>query len=484
MPKKRYDKVPGYVGIYTLPTTQKSRITGKVKPDLSYYARYKIDGKETIKFLGRQSTHKLTPAQASNIRAQLTAGVPVDLPSPRSGKTKPIRAAAGVGDDQADDYVDPESRPPDYWIFDRLWDQYVITKGGEEAWGNYKSDRGIFNNHIKVHVGHLRPADISPFKFQQIRNALTKKHVINAGLLKGLKTAKAKEAEALAAVKKTRAKDKKLKYKARAQKAKAKINEYDRKIRANKRKLSPTTVEHCLELIRRLALFGGENFCPGPPKRLRLKPVDNEKTEDLTPDQIAALLKACDEDPNQDAADMIRLALATGLRRGSLFALTWQHVNFQKKLITIKSIDGGRHSKSGRQIKIPMSSKVKQILKSRAAVADLTFSSYVFPGRYGGRRVYEGKGPRRILRRAGIPDDYRPLYCQRHALASNLANRGVDLYQIGKLLGHSPNSPTLTQRYSHLRDDTLKKASDIMSDIMDRAGAAQDETDDEEKKTG
>jgi hypothetical protein len=35
-----------------------------------------------------------------------------------------------------------------------------------------------------------------------------------------------------------------------------------------------------------------------------------------------------------------------------------------------------------------------------------------------------------------------------------------------------------------LRDDTLKKASDIMSDIMDRAGAAQAETDDEEKKTG
>jgi site-specific recombinase XerD len=34
--------------------------------------------------------------------------------------------------------------------------------------------------------------------------------------------------------------------------------------------------------------------------------------------------------------------------------------------------------------------------------------------------------------------------------------KGVDLYRVQRWLGHS--SPTLTQRYSHLRDDDLPDA--------------------------
>ena len=44
----------------------------------------------------------------------------------------------------------------------------------------------------------------------------------------------------------------------------------------------------------------------------------------------------------------------------------------------------------------------------------------------------------------------------RHSTASEMANAGIDLYVVGAVLGHK--SAQSTQRYSHLRQDTLKNA--------------------------
>ncbi len=44
----------------------------------------------------------------------------------------------------------------------------------------------------------------------------------------------------------------------------------------------------------------------------------------------------------------------------------------------------------------------------------------------------------------------------RHATASEMVNAGVDLYTVGAVLGHK--SAQSTQRYSHLRQDTLRQA--------------------------
>jgi integrase len=46
-----------------------------------------------------------------------------------------------------------------------------------------------------------------------------------------------------------------------------------------------------------------------------------------------------------------------------------------------------------------------------------------------------------------------------------LASSGkVDLYTLQKLLTHK--SPAMTQRYAHLRDEALKKASALAGDII------------------
>ncbi|GAB6113134.1 hypothetical protein JCM14713_28920 [Desulfomicrobium salsuginis] len=67
-----------------------------------------------------------------------------------------------------------------------------------------------------------------------------------------------------------------------------------------------------------------------------------------------------------------------------------------------------------------------------------------------------------ILKWAGLPKDFRPFHGLRHVYASILASSGeVDMYTLQKLLTHK--SSEMTQRYAHLRDETLQKASSIIT---------------------
>lgn len=58
------------------------------------------------------------------------------------------------------------------------------------------------------------------------------------------------------------------------------------------------------------------------------------------------------------------------------------------------------------------------------------------------------------IRRAKLPG--LRIHDLRHSAASFMVNSGVDLFAVGKVLGHA--SYQSTQRYSHLANDTLLKA--------------------------
>jgi site-specific recombinase XerD len=72
-----------------------------------------------------------------------------------------------------------------------------------------------------------------------------------------------------------------------------------------------------------------------------------------------------------------------------------------------------------------------------------------------------------IKEAAGIPRDFRALHSLRHVYASMLASSGqVDLHTLQKLLTHK--SPTMTQRYAHLRDQALRQAVDLAGNIIEQ----------------
>lgn len=223
---------------------------------------------------------------------------------------------------------------------------------------------------------------------------------------------------------------------------------------------SPQTVKHVMGLLRRIIRYAvRRGLCPQPePARLQfdMPKVDNNKTECLTPEQARALLAALDEEPDQDLASLVRLALATGMRRGALLGLQWDDIDFIRGFITLR----GEIAKKRKTETIPLTEQARTILQG----VRRTKSPYVFPGRDGGPR----KGLRRLLARvkkkARLPDDFRPLHGLRHTFASWLASSGqVDLYTLQRLLTHE--SPVMTQRYAHLADDSLRRAAAVADDL-------------------
>ena len=62
----------------------------------------------------------------------------------------------------------------------------------------------------------------------------------------------------------------------------------------------------------------------------------------------------------------------------------------------------------------------------------------------------------------------------RHVYASMLASSGkVDMYQLQKLLTHKDSR--MTQRYAHLRDEALKRASGVANDLLSSLVKEKDE---------
>lgn len=225
--------------------------------------------------------------------------------------------------------------------------------------------------------------------------------------------------------------------------------------------LQPATVHHVLALLRLLIRYGVKNgLCAMPdPQKLHFEMphVDNQKTEMLTPEQLVALKKALDEEPDQNAAAFMRLALATGMRRGALMGLMWGDLDFTRGFITLR----GETAKKGKTEIIPMTKAAREILDGITRSESL----YVFPGRDGGPRHEFRRIAQRVKRKAGLPEDFRPLHGLRHAYASFLASSGsVDLYTLQRLLTHS--SPQMTQRYAHLADEALRRAASTIDSIL------------------
>jgi len=186
--------------------------------------------------------------------------------------------------------------------------------------------------------------------------------------------------------------------------------------------------------------------------------VNNIKTEDLTPDQLAALLKAIGEDDNIQAANIMRMVLYTGMRRTELFKLKWKDIDETRGFIKITDPKGGIDEK------IPLNDAARDLLKEHPS----TGSEYVFPGRNGGQRVDIHHQVNRIRDDAGLPKSFRALHGLRHVFASMLASSGkVDLYTLQRLLTHK--SPSMTMRYAHLRDQALMDASQVAGDIVNSA---------------
>lgn len=224
----------------------------------------------------------------------------------------------------------------------------------------------------------------------------------------------------------------------------------------------PGTVKNVLELLRRIINYGiKNNLCDGINFTIKMPQFDNETTDDLSPEQLASLLHEIEHSDNIIAASMMLTALYSGMRRGEMFKLQWSDVDFDHGFIYL------RNPKGNTTQRIPMNTELRQVFMRLPQTSD-----YVFPGKNGSMRVDIKRAVNAIKKAADLPKEFRPLHGLRHVYASMLASSGkVDMYTLQKLLTHK--GPAMTQRYAHLRDDALKKASELAGNIISNAAKGQ-----------
>lgn len=160
--------------------------------------------------------------------------------------------------------------------------------------------------------------------------------------------------------------------------------------------------------------------------------------------------------------DVLVFLRFTGARAGGAEHLKWENVNFEARLINVKT----RKGRAGRETlyAVPIIGPLKTMLTTRyewakatgrAAPDDHVFlnaSNNPVNGNHLSREC------RRLIGKAGLSDQKISLHGIRHHLATRLHQAGASTETIRKYLGHS-NTKT-TERYLHAELSDLRNAAE------------------------
>jgi len=153
-------------------------------------------------------------------------------------------------------------------------------------------------------------------------------------------------------------------------------------------------------------------------------------------------------------AGAIRLLLLTGCRLREIFPARWQDIDLERGFLRLAD------SKTRR----------RPVLLNAAAASVLAalprIGQFVIAGSDPVKPRHDLKKPWSHIRHAAGLDDVR-LHDLRHTHASVGAGAGLGLPIVGSLLGH--RSTHTTQRYAHLADDPLRRATERIGDELGRA---------------
>jgi len=192
-----------------------------------------------------------------------------------------------------------------------------------------------------------------------------------------------------------------------------------------------------------------------PAKGIERNP-ENKRQRYLSGDEVVRLTEALSEFEDQQAANIVRLLLLTGARRGEALTATWDQFDIENGIW----VKPGATTKQKTEHRVPLSAPARQLLSELYSGAGE--EEYVFPGRSGGHRENVRDAWAELCKAAGIGG--ARLHDLRHTYASLLASAGNSLPIIGALLGHT--QAQTTHRYSHLLDDPLRAATERVGKII------------------
>ena len=229
------------------------------------------------------------------------------------------------------------------WTINNLWDEYKKAHPNNKG---LRNEDEKFSRNIEPDIGKKAPAELSPFDLDRLRLSLQK---------------------------------------------------------ASKQ----TTAARVLEIIRRTINFGVNRALIVPLRfKIQIPTLNNQVTEDLSASQTAELIRVLDKDEDQLCANLFRLALYIGMRRGEILKLKWADIDAERGFIHITDPKGGPDQT------IPLNSAARKVFEMIPKDPE---SEFLFPGKKKGSHLCDmRKGIARIKAAAKLPANFRPLHGLRH----------------------------------------------------------------------
>ena len=214
--------------------------------------------------------------------------------------------------------------------------------------------------------------------------------------------------------------------------------------------LAPATIEKIRVVFSRSFELGRQWNIPGadpnPVRNVPRRKFKNARTKYLSADDAKRLLLAAEGSRNPQLRSIIGLLLLTGARKTELLTAQWQHLDMDRKTWHIPT------TKTGVPRYVPLSQAAIDIINDLPRWDNCP---WLLPNPITRKPYTDLKRPWDTARdAAGLPDLH--LHDLRHSAASFMINAGIDLYAVGRILGHADHQSTM--RYSHLANDTLMAA--------------------------
>lgn len=178
-------------------------------------------------------------------------------------------------------------------------------------------------------------------------------------------------------------------------------------------------------------------LAPNPVASIRKPAPSRGRTRVLDQGETARLFEALSETRNPWITPLVRLALATAMRRSELLALTWPQVDLQRRTAFVSE------AKNGHARHVPLSPDALEVLASLPRSHD----ARVFPTTAPALR----KSFERARERASLHDVH--FHDLRHCATTRLAESLPNIIELGAVTGH--RDQRMLARYYHASPETL-----------------------------
>ena len=175
----------------------------------------------------------------------------------------------------------------------------------------------------------------------------------------------------------------------------------------------------------------------GNPVALIRRPrVDDKRNRRLNGDEEQRLLKAADS-YGGEIGSIIRFAIETGMRRGEIAAMQWEHLDRKSRVLLIPE------TKAGTPRSVPL---------SKVAIAALSGVPRRLDGRvFSAHPNSISRAFERVCELAGI--EGLTFHDLRHEATSRLFEKGLNPMEVATITGHK--TLQMLKRYTHLRAEDL-----------------------------